>query len=1501
MNGKVTYRQQYTRCGKQRCRKCREGEGHGPYWYAYWSKDGHTVSKYIGAHLPPEIAAPLANAHSEEAPLLTANPPESSPMLRVYLLGQFQVERRVHDEWQTIDSRVWQRRRVRALLGCLLSSPGRRLGREQVMEAIWPDLEIDVAANRLNGAVHELRQLLEPDIARPAASRLLRLEHDILQLADSTHIWVDADVFEQLLKEGYACSDPVEAERLLERADALYRGSYLLEELYSEWATRRRDVLQRRWIGLLLNLARLSAERGAIPDAIEVLDRLRAVEPLNETALQHLMIFLTHIDRRGEAIQTYHRHEEALKQEGAGEPLPESRALFDSLRQGAMPPLPAPTINRPALMNSSRDATGPFGTFASSTRLQSNQKALLTRPLFHASRHNQSQLVGREREYETMRQVLLSVEKQLARRDTTGERRSQPSRQLGQFAPTPGTKQPHFLLLQGEPGIGKTRLAEELSLEANKRGWAVAWSRAYEQEGAIPYRPWAELLRTLLYAISADKASSGIPQVILALSQRFNFRPERLGALLPEWVTPDDLALLQQSPSLPLEQERLHLWEAARGLLSALSSIHPLLLVFDDMHWADESSIDLLSYILHHARNERIVVVGTSRDAELSPTHKLRTLAADLRRDLTMLTLAIQPLTPSQISVLLSHLPPDTIQHIQAQAAGNPFFAEELARYVDAAHTEEGNAHTHAHHTHISSPLQAEQAGHPHRPQRALPEPIAAVLERRLGRLSSECQALLGKAAVLGGSFEVSQLHPLAPEQTEDMMLDLLDEALKAGLLAEEENGTSITYQFWHPLIVSHLYERLSAARRALLHRKAAESLKQAHSSQQQEKVAATIVYHLSRGSADAQSIAHYAELAGNNAYALAAYSEAQRYYLQALHALCGTPLHQIDSIVAHESINTLIQHTPTQRYQAAQSNPLRFCRLLERVAECCSVLGEFEDARHLYEYVLMLRTGDIFQAHDSTLLITDTTNASEPDHTQATEQKYQQQEAQIQALLWREIGATWIATGDYDNAYACNRRGKEVMYQAGVTTGAAWACLHLQYGALLRLDGNYAEARRYLEEALLILEQSIPPLPPQSSEENTRAPEPTTPIIGAIAQNQQLPTFKKLPTRTERALIGDAFELGFVHEQLGIVAGSMGQLSEGLKHMHTALTLYERLELFTDTVRICGNLGAIYIMKSELAAARTYLQRSFDLAERIGDIPNMAFVTLNLGDVANRTGNLLESENWLKRSLALSERINDREHMSWCYVELAGVQQDLGHLQEAAQSLLRAISIGRAIKSPRCIRYAQVSLGNLRIAEATIVRQKLPGAGNQPKKQQARRCQRLLARARSTLQRAIAIGGLEAEAMIDGKLHLATVHFMQENLASAYQMTLQTLAEGQEHETARIVGRAQCLLGRILATQGNYAAADAYFEQALQVFRKHGLLVDYARALHGYGTTLLERQSSPSVSPCDTPPTPHDTFQRGLNYLHEARLIFATSQSAIDLSSVEQTLATYAPSATTM
>ena len=1465
MSSKITYRQQFTRCGKQRCHKCKDGPGHGPYWYAYWSENGRTVSKYIGIHPPTELEQAggevelqqahsmagkagevslndtgvrhiNASAHDTETSIVQSNDSivasigpgrrsgETSYLpayLRVYLLGQFRVESRRGDEWQAIANRKWQRRRARALLGCLLSSPARRMGREQAMEALWPDLDIGTAANRLNGAVHELRQILEPEIARPATSQLLRLERDVLILADANQIWVDADAFETLLNKANTTSDPTQVEQLLEQAAALYSGDYLLEELYSEWTAPRRESLRRGWMGLQLNLAELRAARGALASAIEPLDRLLSTDPTHETAVRRLMTLLTQLDRRGEALRVYHRLVSVLQHDYDSDPLSETRELYEALRKGAIQ-IPQAEVKHNAkyqLMHYFPNDAGtpgtethyiprsPHETFYDSPVPAAEELIPLKVPTpgnaRQPGRHNQSPLVGRDKELDIIRQLMLAIENTSVLETKTMSTRG-------------STRKQHLLLLMGESGIGKTRLAEELSQETIARGWSIAWSRAYEQEGTISYRPWSELLRSLLqdapkeFLLSTKRGQHISPNSELSpalhalVASRIEFLHnslERLSILLPELAPQDPLLSRKSVTSLSSEQERFHLWEATLAILSVLSRTTPLLLVLDDLHWTDDSSLELLAYLARHLQDERILIIGTCRDAEMMPSSNLRTLINDLRREQAVVTLPVQPLTQSQIGSLVAYLPQTIVQGIQTQAGGNPFFAEELARYSDSD---------------VVNQIQVPAT-------MTLPETIAAVLDRRLGRMSSDCQALLGKAAVLGGSFEFSQLLFMAGDQrtNEDAILDLLEEALRAGLLTEQGTGVRITYHFWHPLIVSHLYERLSAARRAQLHRRAADALLHLHRGHEAD-VAAAITHHLGKGGGDPTQIAHYAEIAGNQAYALSAYSEAQYYYREAIEVITEGSSPDISPM---------------------EQNPLHLASLLERAAECNMVQGNYEEVRHLYERVLELR------------------NQQQADVAASAEalQAWQQQEAQRQAMIWREIGRAWFLTGDYARSQQCYIHCERILREVGVTSGAAWACIQLQHGIIARIFGNYDEARRYMRVALEILEGV--------TDDQGR---PIEQLSGQLRTSNA-----ELETRTSRSVIGDPLELGRVHEMLGITEATAGDSPEALKHMNIALTIFERHDLVMAMAQACSNLGAVYAMKAENSVARAYFQRSLDLAERMGDLPNIALATGNLADVLARCGYLLEAEAYFKRSLEAAERVNGREHLSWCCVALAAALQDQGNLRGALEHIRRALSLGRAIKNDNFIGFALIALAELRVTQAvTICNLQIAN----PKEHAVLEhpvCHRLLYRARAALQRALALEGLEVEVTAEGQHLMALVSFLFGDLETARQKALQTLEEARLHQIKRVLARSHRLLGRILTAQGQLEEATMQFEQAMQLFREHEFRLEYARTLHVYGTSLLEYNR-----------------QKALALLTEARDIFIDCYAAIDLELVERTLA---------
>ena len=1376
MSEKVTYRQQYTLCGKPNCRRCAEGKGHGPYWYAYISRNGQTLRKYIGKQLPPDF----------QNPVLESKPPPISeevvPPLKVFLLGQFRLERRIGPVWQEDTSPVWQHRNIRSLLAYLLISPGRRRGRDQVMDALWPNLDVENATNRLNSTVHQLRQLLEPNLTRPANSHLLRLEPDILLLAGASELWTDIDTFLRLNLNFHATSDPIQAENFLEDAVALYRGDFLQGERSSEWVLAQREVYQRIWIGLLLELADRRMSRNEFAHALESLNPILNADGTNEAAVCRLMLALTQLHRRDEALQLYQRLVTTLKTHEGIDPLPETAHIFEAVLQGD---ITAVMENMP--FSPKQVHTAPIN------EQNIPQDEILQPSQVQIGRSHQSPFVGRTEELMLLRNSLYATESVGKHGNLTLT--AMPTLPFGM------TNNPPLLLLKGETGIGKTRLAEELSREAVKRGWSVAWSRSYEQEKDIPYRLWTEVLRkTIMMTYGSLYAQLGHTTQHKKFEALFGSNAiQHLCTLLPElqMVLPEGLA----PNSLLTAQEQLHVWEAVRSFLATLSRNRPLLLVLDDIQWADDSSLELLAYLtrrLHTQAAQRILLLGTCRETELVPSHLLRSFITDLQREQAMISLNVQPLTKGQISALVAPLPEPIVEHIQTQAAGNPFFAEELARYSYSA---------------LPNSRSIEQQWEPPSLSASLlPETITAALARRMSNLSIACQRLLGKAAVLGGSFAFEMLRLMEQGPTasldEDHLFDLLDEALQAGIVTEESSDHTIMYHFWHPLIVEHLYEQLSVARRTQLHRRAAEALQQLYQ-HRVEEVAAAITQHLLKGGGSTLQIASYAEIAGNRAYTLSAYPEAEHHYLLA---------------IAQREMLSPPEAAPA--HSEAQTLHLAF--LHERLSECMMVQGNYEEAYQHYEHVLALRSQQTYG-------------------TQAE----QQREAQISALLLYEMGRACGYLSKYELDRECNLRGEAVLHQAGVIGGVAWACLRLQYANICFDEGNFTEARLAALEALHLFEATI-------QAEGTPAP------VTAPAHS----------TRTIRTIEGDQSEMGKIHEILGIIAGTVGQIAESLTQLHTALVIFEEHSNIRAMANVCNNIGTAHLVRADYAAAESYFHRCLNLAERIGDFPLVSTVCVNLGELAANMGNLLEAEEWYRRSLHLAEQVNIRSDIAYINNILALNLQEQGNLTGAYNAVRRSLTLSREIRSFPLLAAALITLAQLRI---TMVEEVL-AKGLTPR-EDATITQRLH-RTATTLQHALTYQGLAAEDVSRACLAQAQLALMHGDLATAQDIARQTIEKALQQEHMYSLPQAQRLLGCCLALNGSHSEADDAFEQALQLSQDHGMRLEHARTLYIFGTMLLHRS-------CPT----SETFQVGSNYLQAAQDSFAACYAAIDLEKVRRIL----------
>ncbi len=472
------------------------------------------------------------------------------------------------------------------------------------------------------------------------------------------------------------------------------------------------------------------------------------------------------------------------------------------------------------------------------------------------------------------------------------------------------------------------------------------------------------------------------------------------------------------------------------------------------------------------------------------------------------------------------------------------------------------------------------------------------MLDLRLAYLSPACRRLLSKAAVLGGSFEFPLICSIeAPGSDEDTVLELIEEALNAGMLTEEGIGTRITYQFWHPLLVSHLYASLSAARRANLHRRVAEVLLNSYGGREEEG-AATVSYHLIHGGADADQIAHYAELAGNRAYALSAYPEAEKHYRLAL---------------VH--LNT---HPDEQLHRAA---------ILELLGECTRIQGKYEEARIFYEQALKARSQQKGLIADS------------------------QYEAQVQALLWYEIARTWYDTGDNAKAREHFERAEHVLRKADVVNELVWARICYQQSYISWREGSYVDASSVANEALKLFEKAVQQNE-QSKEQFSKLDHVRRTLIadlvdlgrvhillGAItASNGQ---YQKAYTHLSTALA--IFEQRDHQREIAIVCCNLGDLylrkaeyTQAQSVLRRSLSTAERIGDVPVISFAVGNLGILDLRIGNLVDAETELRRGIAFAERVNDPLSTSMQYSYLATVLQEQGKLSDAKSTVYHALMI-------------------------------------------------------------------------------------------------------------------------------------------------------------------------------------------------------------------------------------------------------------------------
>lgn len=419
-----------------------------------------------------------------------------------------------------------------------------------------------------------------------------------------------------------------------------------------------------------------------------------------------------------------------------------------------------------------------------------------------------------------------------------------------------------LFLLSGEPGIGKTRLADEISQEAEARGARVAWGRCWEGGGAPAYWPWVQILRLLL---KIDQPADGPPfpaNVVADLRQ-----------LVPEWDAPNTAALDSTPAMVDGEQARFRLFDSVAVALRWSAERQPLLLVLDDLHDADEASLALLHFVARELRHTATMVLATYRELEARRSPTLAKVVSGLVREAQHIPL--RGLARTEVdqfidAIAAASATPDPVRAaVYRLTEGNPFYVDEVARLLG-----DGGAG-------------ATTTGHL---SIRIPDSVREMVRQRITSLSGPCRDALAAASVIGMEFDAGILAQILEASAGDIEASLL-EAIAAG--AAKETADFGRYAFAHALVRTFVADELPGATRADYHRRVGEALEQRLSVTANGNLAELAFHFFEAGALGTfEKAATYAIGAGDQAAAQFAHDEASHWYRRAAEILerRGTP-----------------------------------------------------------------------------------------------------------------------------------------------------------------------------------------------------------------------------------------------------------------------------------------------------------------------------------------------------------------------------------------------------------------------------------------------------------------------------------------------------------------------------------------------------------------------------------------------------------------------------------
>ncbi|MBN2148871.1 MAG: tetratricopeptide repeat protein [Anaerolineales bacterium] len=634
---------------------------------------------------------------------------------------------------------------------------------------------------------------------RRTAPGLVEADGDRVNISPEAWLWVDIDEFRDTVRPYLAngiSNNFTDAITDLQRAVQLYQGD-LLEGVYEDWALAERERLREIYLGALDRLVSLHKSGGQYIEALRCAMTLVNVDPLRESAHREIMRLQVSLDRSTAALRQYEHCRQVLQEELGLEPEAETLALAQEIRR--------------------RSGEPDIPYLPSVVKIEAIQQA---------------PLVGCEQE---RAELVALVEAALSHKGGVA-------------------------LVEGEPGVGKTRLLREVARDAEWRGVQVLWGHCQEMVGLPPFAPWVEALSAGLSPLRLSQLEHLVEPVWLGV----------LSPLVPEVA--QYFPNLSAPPALEPAHERERLVNALYELLSAWGEIAPLMIILEDLHWADPDSLDVLVKLTHRSRQVCVLILGSYRgeDARSQPLVWEQIKALDshgLRQRLLLPRLNLDAAAELiRRSLGLKQPAPAFENRIYQETDGNPLFIlETLQSLHDEGLLQRGADNQ------WRTPWDDTTVDYAELP---LPPGVERVIAHRLQHLAPTERAMLEMAAVLGASTDFRLLCH-ASQLDAILLLPILKTLVLRRFLVENPAD----YRFSHDKIRQVVYEAINLDQRFHLHRQAGEALEVQYPDR-----TAGLAYHFFSAQ-DWEKAVQYSQQAGEQAAIVYANREAVEHMTRALQA----------------------------------------------------------------------------------------------------------------------------------------------------------------------------------------------------------------------------------------------------------------------------------------------------------------------------------------------------------------------------------------------------------------------------------------------------------------------------------------------------------------------------------------------------------------------------------------------------------------------------------------